>query len=80
MEVEQRLARAILLFYGKIHPQSGQFNLPVTKKDMASLIGTTPETLSRRLVSFVTQNIISMNGRREIQILEHEKLKKLAGL
>lgn len=80
MEVEQRLARAILLFHGKIRRESMCFTLPVTKKDMASLIGTTPETLSRRLVSFVSQNVIAMNGRREIKILDYEKLKALAGL
>lgn len=79
MEVEQRLARVLLLFYDKIQPETKHFTLPVTKKDMACLIGTTPETLSRRLVSFVAQNIITMNGRREITIVDFEKLSQIAG-
>lgn len=78
MEVEQRLSRAILLFYDKQRQED--FKLLLSKKDLASLIGTTPETLSRKLVSFVSQNIISMTGRRNIKILSLDKLRTIAGL
>lgn len=40
--------------------------LPLAKKDIASLLGTTPETLSRRLAAFVDRGLISMNGREVV--------------
>ncbi|MDP4083373.1 MAG: Crp/Fnr family transcriptional regulator [Bacillota bacterium] len=80
MEVEQRLARALLLFYDKTKAKNGSFALPISKKDLASFIGTTPESISRKLLSFMSQNLIEMDGRRQIKILELEKLKLLAGL
>ena len=80
MEVEQRLARALLLFQEKTKAKNGIFNLPISKKDLASLIGTTPESVSRKLLSFMSQNLINTDGRKSIQILEPEKLKMIAGL
>lgn len=80
MEVERRLASVLLLFNEKANTQNmnESFKLPISKKVLASLIGTTPETISRKLVSFSTDGIISMKGQRNIQILELAKLKKIA--
>ena len=75
MEVEQRLARALILFYEKMNGRDGSFNLPISKKDIASFIGTTPESVSRKLLSFVSQKLIQINGRRRIKILELDQLK-----
>ena len=80
MEVEQRLARALILFHDKVNAVNGTFNLPITKKDLASYIGTTPESVSRKLLSFMSKKLISMNGRRQIQILELDKLRTLSGI
>jgi CRP-like cAMP-binding protein len=80
MEVEQRLARALILFHDKMNAKNGTFALPITKKDLASYIGTTPESVSRKLLSFVSQKLISMDGRRQIQILELNMLKQIAGI
>lgn len=80
MDVEQRLARVILLFSEKLALTNGQFTLPISKKDLASLIGTTPETLSRKLVSFVEKQILVLKQRRDIQVVDHHKLKLIAGL
>lgn len=80
MEVEQRLARALVLFHDKMQAQNGTFTLPITKKDLAGYIGTTPESVSRKLLSFMSQGLIHMDGRRNIQILELEQLKQIAGL
>ncbi|WML42936.1 Crp/Fnr family transcriptional regulator [Neobacillus sp. PS3-40] len=78
MEVEQRLARALLLFHDKMKAQKGEFTLPISKKDLASFIGTTPETISRKLLSFMSQKLINTDGRRNIKILEFDRLKLLA--
>lgn len=80
MEVEKRVARVILLLFEKVEVRNNEFILPITKKDLASLIGTTPETLSRKLLSFVEQKIIAVKQRRVIQVLNLDMLKELAGL
>ncbi|SMQ65492.1 CRP/FNR family transcriptional regulator, anaerobic regulatory protein [Bacillus sp. OV166] len=80
LEVEQRLARALILFHDKMIAKNGTFSLPITKKDLASYIGTTPESVSRKLLSFMSQKLISMDGRRQIQILELHRLKQIAGI
>jgi CRP/FNR family transcriptional regulator len=80
MEVEQRLARALVIFHDKMNAINGTFALPITKKDLASYISTTPESVSRKLLSFVSQKLIDMDGRRQIQILELDQLKQLAGM
>lgn len=80
MEVEQRLARALILFYEKMGAKDNTFLLPISKKDLACFIGTTPESISRKFVTFTRQKLIYMEGRRKIQILELDKLKKLAGI
>ncbi len=76
LDVEQRLASVLLLFSEKMNIASGTFTLPISKKVLATLIGTTPESISRKLVAFVNENIITMNGQREIQILNYEALKR----
>lgn len=80
MEVEQRLARALILFHEKMKAQNGKFTLPFTKKDLASYIGTTPESVSRKLLSFISQQLIRMDGQRQIQILELDQLKEISGI
>lgn len=79
MEVEERLARALLLFHDKMNAGHRKFTLPITKKDLASLIGTTPESVSRKLLSFVSQGVIELSGQRHIQILALDRLKEIAG-
>ncbi|UCZ53967.1 Crp/Fnr family transcriptional regulator [Bacillus shivajii] len=79
LEVDQRLARVLLLFNEKVNPDNDTFSLPISKKDTASLIGTTPETLSRKLVQFVSQQMIKLHGRNEIEIINREKLEAFAG-
>lgn len=78
MEVEQRLARALVLFHDKLNACNGTFTLPITKKDLAGYIGTTPESISRKLLAFMSQKLIAMDGRRQIQILELDRLKQMA--
>ncbi|WP_442599712.1 Crp/Fnr family transcriptional regulator [Neobacillus sp. D3-1R] len=78
LEVERRLAKALLLFFEK-EREKEFFELPVPKKDFASLIGATPETLSRKLVYLQNQKILELDGRRGIRLLNPEKLKEIVG-
>ena len=51
--------------------------LPMSKKDLSSLIGTTQETLSRRLSTFQELGWISLNGQRNITILNLHALREV---
>jgi len=52
------------------------FELPIAKKDVASYLGVTPETLSRRLAGFEEQGWIRQQGHRRIDLLDRESLRR----
>lgn len=51
-----------------------QVTLPISKKDVASYLGMTPETLSRRLAGFEDAGLLRLSGNRRIDILDRESL------
>lgn len=79
-DVEQRLARTLL---DMLHNQQrGQTKdnvimLPVSKKDLAVMIGTTQESLSRKLALFQEQGWIKLVGQRQIIIADESGLEQL---
>lgn len=52
--------------------------LPMAKKDIASYLGTTPETLSRRLGDLAADGVIALSGRRDVEILDLDRLVERA--
>lgn len=66
--VSQRLGDYLLTASNGMVGQA--FDLPVSKKDLASLIGTTPETVSRSLRSLSDQGAVALGQGRQITILE----------
>jgi CRP/FNR family transcriptional regulator, anaerobic regulatory protein len=52
--------------------------LPMAKKEIASFLGTTPETLSRRLADLAREGVIDLAGRREIVLLDVPELQARA--
>lgn len=78
-EVETRLA-AWLLDQPATTDETGRrvVLLAMAKKDLASYLGTTPETLSRRLASMVRQGLIGLAGRRAILLLDGPGLEARA--
>ncbi|MCF8565496.1 Crp/Fnr family transcriptional regulator [Alicyclobacillus tolerans] len=74
---ERRLAKTLLIFNDKVQ-NSDTNELPVAKRELAALMGMTPETLSRKLTSFESQGFISLKGRKGIQILDTNALVKIA--
>lgn len=74
-EVPGRLA-AHLLFLSKQKKGSDSLELPMTKAQLASLLGTIPETLSRILARMAAQGLIETRGRR-IRILDRASLQEL---
>jgi CRP-like cAMP-binding protein len=75
-EVPGRLA-AYLLYLSDQNKGSKDLELAITKAQLASLLGTIPETLSRILGKLGSQGLIETDGRR-IRILDEEGLRDLA--
>lgn len=48
--------------------------LPMSKKDLASYLGTTPETISRKLADFEGEGYIKQKTNRKIEILDLDGL------
>lgn len=76
LEVGRRLAKVLLLFDERSQ-RPAPFQLPVPKKELAAWIGTTPETLSRKLSQFQEQGLIAHDGKK-LHILEPLRLKRYA--
>lgn len=75
-DVETRTAS----YLTKLAQEKNQLNimLPMSKKELASHLGTTQETISRRLSNFQTQGWIEQEGHRKIKINNLEALEKVA--
>ncbi len=76
-EVPARLA-AYLLYLSDRQDESHGLELDITKGELASLLGTIPETLSRVLAKMGRQELIKTDG-RHIRLLDREGLADLAG-
>jgi len=75
-EVPGRLA-AYLIYLGERSENPDMLELDITRGQLASLLGTIPETLSRILAKMAQQEIISVDGRR-IRTLDRKALESLA--
>ena len=74
-EVPGRLA-AYLLYLSEQKKGATDLTLNITKSQLASLLGTIPETLSRILGKMMKQGLIESDGHR-IRILDHASLEAL---
>ena len=74
-DVEQRIAKYILDLSKE--NDSHQIKLPFSKGTLANIIGTTQETLSRKLSSLQDEGIISLQGQRNITILDIDLLTQV---
>jgi len=72
-KVETRLA-LYLVESLKQEKDGNEFDLPMSKKDLASYLGTTPETISRKLTEFAEAGYIEQKGNKRIKILDLERL------
>lgn len=70
-----RLANTLLYFKNQVY-NSNSFHLNITKSELASLIGTSRESISRLLREFQDADIISAEKNR-ITILDEEKLVQI---
>ncbi len=75
-EVPGRLA-AYLIYLSKEQKTDKSVTLSISKGQLASLLGTIPETLSRIFAKMTDQNLIEVNG-RTIHFLNYNDLTKLS--
>jgi CRP/FNR family transcriptional regulator, anaerobic regulatory protein len=73
-KVEERLA-TYLLNLAKVEDNL-QLTLPMKMKELATFLGTTPETLSRKFKLLESESLIKRKG-RIIEILDYVKLENL---
>jgi CRP/FNR family transcriptional regulator len=71
-----RLADILLCLADRIFMKT-EFDLPLTRKELAELAGMSPETVIRMLKEFNQEGLIRMNG-KAIEVLDHERLKKIS--
>lgn len=82
-EAEKRLARLLLHLYSRQSLLAGgeeryhTLVLPAAKKEFAAMIGTTPETLSRKLNKLERMKIILVKN-RTVSILDMQALSNIA--
>ena len=75
-EVPSRLA-AYILYLSDRQQSNEEVNLDITKSQLASLLGTIPETLSRVLGKMSSAGLVESDGRR-LKILDFEALEDLS--
>ncbi|RYG74193.1 Crp/Fnr family transcriptional regulator [Lentibacillus lipolyticus] len=75
LDVEKRLASYLTELAE--NENSLKVKLPMSKKDLASYIGSTQETLSRRLTKFEEKGFIKQTGQRHISIVDMDSLLEL---
>ena len=66
----------LLLFMSNVLYESNPFHLTISNKDIADLISTSPESVSRLISDFKDQGIISSKG-KTIEIMDFNRLETL---
>ncbi|MDZ5607410.1 Crp/Fnr family transcriptional regulator [Bacillus pseudomycoides] len=71
-KVETRLAQFLAECLSD--DQSNELTLPMSRKNLASYLGTSPETISRKLSDLEIQGYIKQKGHKNIEILDLDGL------
>lgn len=67
----------VLIYFAEEFYQSKQFELPISRKEIAEYIGMTPENVIRTLSEFRKDKLIKINGKL-IEILDSERLRMIS--
>lgn len=87
MNAEERLATLLLEISERsvaagcgnlIKTDIDQFELPMSRQQIADILGLTIETVSRQLTKMREDGVIEVRGRRNVTICKREVLEKLA--
>lgn len=81
----EKVASFILMIARNIDPDnaacgsSSQFDLPLTRSEIADFLGLTLETVSRQLSQLRSANIIQIENNRQIMVPDPDRLRECAG-
>lgn len=72
----ERIETRIALFLAQCldNDESNEITLPMSKRDLASYLGTTPETFSRRLTRLEKRGYIKRKANKKIEIVNLDEL------
>lgn len=76
-DVESRLADYLLGLPSTWRDRVATVTLPLAKKDVASLLDTTPESFSRALKSLAAEGLIVIGAGRSVSITQPDRLQQL---
>lgn len=76
-EIPERAAAYVLGELGRLPPGTSEIRLPMTHRDLARSLGTTPETLSRSFRRMAEQGLVRVQG-RTISVMDESGLRALA--
>ena len=71
-----RLADIILCLSDRVFKTS-EFDLPLSRKDLAELSGMSSETVIRMLKKFQEDNLIKMTG-KNFKVIDYDRLKRIS--
>jgi len=71
-----RLADILLCLADRIF-KNCEFDLPLSRKELAELSGMSPETVIRMLKEFNDEGLIRMNG-RSIEVIDYKRIKQIS--
>jgi len=74
--INGRVAGALLDFSRNVY-HNKKFNIHLSRTDLADLVGTSRESISRLFSEFAEEGLIKVSG-KELTILEEEKLEKIS--
>ncbi|SHM54093.1 Crp/Fnr family transcriptional regulator [Gracilibacillus kekensis] len=74
-KVHTRIALYLADLYDK--QNEAVIELPVSRKDLAGYLGTTPETISRKILELEDNGYLKQHTSRKIELFELEKLRQI---
>lgn len=75
--VRKRVAEALVMLHERYqNAQAGKTPIPISREDLAGIVGTATESVIRTLGDFKEENLIEIK-KGDITVLQLEKLKKL---
>lgn len=77
-DVRARVAAYLLDLPSAANDGVQELMLPMAKHEVAAYLGTTPETLSRRLAALAAEGVIALSGRRGVTIVDRTMLEEIA--